>query len=80
MGQNDDKSIEDKSNKGVDASTGDGATPPAPKGPPPGHTLEDHEYGDVFFHEHGPDADHDHDSDFTARLKKIRCGLPITFA
>ena len=27
MGQNDDKSIEDKNNKGVDASTGDGATP-----------------------------------------------------
>ena len=37
---------------------------PAPKGPPPGHTLEDHTYGDVFFHEHGPDADHDHDADF----------------
>ena len=35
-----------------------------PTGPPPGHTLEDHAYGDVFFHEHGPDADHDHDSDF----------------
>ena len=39
----------------------EGATP---TGPPPGHTLEDHAYGDVFFHEHGPDADHDHDSDF----------------
>ncbi|HSR56123.1 MAG TPA: ethanolamine ammonia-lyase reactivating factor EutA [Alphaproteobacteria bacterium] len=37
---------------------------PTPKGPPPGHTLEDHAYGDVFFHEHGPDADHDHDADF----------------
>lgn len=45
----------------------------APTGPPPGHTLEepppghqlaDHALGDVFFHEHGPDADHDHDQDF----------------
>ena len=35
-----------------------------PKGPPKGHTLADHEYGDVFFHEHGPDADHDHDDEF----------------
>ena len=35
-----------------------------PKGPPPGHTLDDHANGDVFFHEHGPDADHDHDADF----------------
>ena len=33
-------------------------------GPPQGHTLADHDYGDVFFHEHGPDADHDHDDDF----------------
>jgi ethanolamine utilization protein EutA len=39
-----------------------------PTGPPPGHTLEDHAYGDVFFHEHGPDADHDHDSDFDVPL------------
>ena len=38
--------------------------PKTPKGPPPGHTLEDHAMGDVFFHEHGPDADHDHDADF----------------
>ncbi len=38
--------------------------PEIPKGPPPGHTLEDHAMGDVFFHEHGPDADHDHDADF----------------
>ena len=37
-------------------SAEEGATP---TGPPAGHTLEDHEYGDVFFHEHGPDADHD---------------------
>ena len=36
----------------------------APKGPPQGHTLADHEYGDVFFHEHGSDADHDHDDEF----------------
>ena len=35
-----------------------------PTGPPQGHTLADHDYGDVFFHEHGPDADHDHDDDF----------------
>ncbi len=35
-----------------------------PKGPPAGHTLDDHTMGDVFFHEHGPDADHDHDDDF----------------
>jgi ethanolamine utilization protein EutA len=28
------------------------------------HTLDDHSYGDVFFHEHGPDADHDHDEDY----------------
>jgi len=38
--------------------------PEIPKGPPPGHTLDDHAMGDVFFHEHGPDADHDHDADF----------------
>lgn len=29
-----------------------------------GHTLVDHEYGDVLFHDHGPDADHDHDDEF----------------
>lgn len=40
-----------------------------PTGPPAGHTLEDHEYGDVFFHEHGPDADHDHDEDFDGPLE-----------
>jgi ethanolamine utilization protein EutA len=28
----------------------------------PGHSLADHLYGDVLAHEHGPDADHDHDS------------------
>lgn len=27
-----------------------------------GHTLADHTFGDMFDHEHGPDADHDHDS------------------
>jgi ethanolamine utilization protein EutA len=37
---------------------------PTPTGPPAGHTLEDHSYGDVFFHEHGPNADHDHDDDY----------------
>ena len=37
---------------------------PAPKGPPSGHTLEDHSMGDMFFHEHGPDSDHEHDADF----------------
>ncbi|MBK18415.1 MAG: recombinase [Rhodospirillaceae bacterium] len=41
-----------------------------PTGPPPGHTLEDHEYGDVFFHDHGPDADHDHDSDFDGPIEE----------
>lgn len=41
-----------------------------PTGPPAGHTLEDHEYGDVFFHEHGPDADHDHDADFDGPLEE----------
>jgi len=43
---------------------------PTPTGPPAGHTLEDHEYGDVFFHEHGPDADHDHDADFDGPLEE----------
>ena len=42
----------------------------SPTGPPPEHTLEDHEYGDVFFHEHGPDADHDHDQDFDGPLEE----------
>jgi ethanolamine utilization protein EutA len=32
-------------------------------GPPLGHALDDHTMGDVFFHEHGPDADHEHDDD-----------------
>lgn len=41
-----------------------------PSGPPAGHTLEDHEYGDVFFHEHGPEADHDHDADFDGPLEE----------
>ena len=27
----------------------------------PGHSLDDHVYGDALDHEHGPDADHDHD-------------------
>lgn len=57
----------DGSDTGTDTGASDeqGATP---TGPPPGHTLEDHEYGDVFFHEHGPDADHDHDIDFDGPL------------
>jgi ethanolamine utilization protein EutA len=37
---------------------------PTPTGPPPGHTLEDHTLGDVFSHEHGPYADHDHDDEY----------------
>ncbi len=28
---------------------------------PPKHTIDDHMFGDFFSHEHGPDADHDHD-------------------
>lgn len=28
---------------------------------PPPHTIDDHALGDIFAHEHGPDADHDHD-------------------
>ncbi len=32
------------------------------KPPKPGrHTIDDHRFGDFFPHEHGPDADHDHD-------------------
>ena len=32
------------------------------KGPAtPGHSLDDHLYGEYGAHEHGPDADHDHD-------------------
>ena len=56
MGQSD-----DKENKTQNASK---SAPLTPTGPPVGHTLEDHSMGDVFFHEHGPDADHDHDDDF----------------
>ncbi|MFN3145029.1 MAG: ethanolamine ammonia-lyase reactivating factor EutA [Paracoccaceae bacterium] len=29
--------------------------------PPKPHTIDDHMFGDFFAHEHGPDADHDHD-------------------
>jgi ethanolamine utilization protein EutA len=44
-------------------------TPPEPTGTETKsgiriHTLEDHSLGDIFFHEHGADADHDHDDDF----------------
>lgn len=56
MGQGD-----GRDNNDDNASTGEN---PTPTGPPVGHKLEDHSMGDVFFHEHGPDADHDHDSDF----------------
>ena len=56
MGQSDDKIKND-----AVTPEGDDAVP---TGPPPGHTLEDHSMGDVFFHEHGPDADHDHDAEF----------------
>jgi len=55
MGQDDGR--DDSSAK---ASKEKGVTP---TGPPLGHTLDDHAMGDVFFHEHGPDADHDHDAD-----------------
>ena len=50
--------------------TADNEGAPTPTGPPAGHTLEDHEYGDVFFHEHGPDADHDHDADFDGPMEE----------
>ena len=54
--------------RGDDKNKNDTGTPEGddtvPAGPPPGHTLEDHSMGDVFFHEHGPDADHDHDVEF----------------
>jgi len=32
-----------------------------PTQPPAGHSVADHVFGDAFDHEHGPDADHDHD-------------------
>ena len=56
MGPRDDEA--NKTRKGPEVETA------TPTGPPVGHTLEDHSMGDVFFHEHGPDADHDHDEDF----------------
>ncbi len=31
------------------------------KHPPGRHTIDDHMFGDFYPHEHGPDADHDHD-------------------
>jgi ethanolamine utilization protein EutA len=36
--------------------------------PAGGHTIDDHLYGDLGWHEHGPDADHDHD-DFDLPLE-----------
>ena len=62
MGQGDGRTENEKSAVNEEA--------PVPTGPPAGHTLEDHEYGDVFFHEHGPDADHDHDADFDGPLEE----------
>ena len=67
MSEGDDKN---KKIEQFETFSGDRTMTPNPKGPPPGHTLEDHEYGDVFFHEHGPDADHDHDSDFDGPLEE----------
>lgn len=32
-----------------------------PDDKPKTHTIDDHMFGDFFAHEHGPDADHDHD-------------------
>ncbi len=61
MSQRDDKNNNEDGKNNGGASNGDG---PTPLGPPVGHTLDDHAMGDVFFHEHGPDADHDHDSEF----------------
>jgi len=58
--------IDGRDDNDTKASDEEGTTP---TGPPAGHTLEDHEYGDVFFHEHGPDADHDHDEDFDGPLE-----------
>ena len=58
--------IDGRDDNDAKASDEEGTTP---TGPPAGHTLEDHEYGDVFFHEHGPDADHDHDEDFDGPLE-----------
>ena len=58
---------DDGENNGAEALKGERTTP---TGPPPGHTLEEHAMGDVFFHEHGPDADHDHDADFDGPLEE----------
>jgi len=56
MGQGDGRDNNDAKNLEQEGAT--------PTELPPGHTLEEHAMGDVFFHEHGPDADHDHDQDF----------------
>jgi ethanolamine utilization protein EutA len=53
----------DNNNNNEDDKAPTGAIP-IPVGAPIGHTLADHSMGEVFFHEHGPDADHDHDSDY----------------
>ncbi len=63
MGQSDNS--DNNNNEAAEASKGEDPTPPeSPTGPLSDHTLEDHSLGDVFFHEHGPDADHDHDDDY----------------
>jgi ethanolamine utilization protein EutA len=41
--------------------SGDPMPDPDDKKKSQGHTLEDHFYGDFSYHDHGPDADHDHD-------------------
>jgi hypothetical protein len=66
MGQGDGRDTNDDTASKVEGAT----SPETPTGPPPGHTLDDHEYGDVFFHEHGPDADHDHDADFDGPIEE----------
>lgn len=60
---------QDNGRKNNDAKSS-GDENPTPSGPPAGHTLEDHSMGDVFFHEHGPDADHDHDEDFDGPIEE----------
>ena len=60
MGQGDGRNNNDAKAATEKSPEDEGTTP---TGPPPGHTLDDHTMGDVFFHEHGPGADHEHDDD-----------------